>query len=63
MWRWVRRSGLILLLAGGALFQSPCSTASAEVVGGISTSIANQLIRNLINDAFGLGPSLSSLAT
>ena len=59
--RWFRRSALVLILAGGALFQSPCATTGAEIVGGISVSIANRFISNYLYDAFGLGNSLSSL--
>jgi len=54
---------MVAVVTGGVLFQAPCATSGAELVGGVSVSIANQLIRNIITEALGLSAGLSSFAT
>lgn len=41
---------------GGVLLQQPlsCDLIAAQVTAGLSTSIANQLIRNVVNDTLAL---------
>jgi hypothetical protein len=50
--RWV----CLTLALGGMLFQQPlsCNLILAQVTAGLSTSITNQLIRNVVNDTLGL---------
>ena len=54
-WKW-----LSLVFAGGLLLQTTapattCNQAFAGVVAGLSTSIVNQIVRNMVNDSLGLG--------
>jgi hypothetical protein len=46
-----------MLLAGGLVFQAggaSCAAFSAEIINGLGTSIASELISNVIYDLFGL---------
>lgn len=51
---WNRRRGLLrVLLAGGLLFQAAstsCSDVTVQALTSLSTSIANQFIRNVVTE-------------
>lgn len=57
--RWI----LFGLALGGTLFQTSCTSGFALSVAGLFSSIANELIRNTVNELLGVSSSLLSLAT
>lgn len=56
MQQWFRGAkwGLFVMLAGGCVFQTSCSSGVALSIAGLFSSIANQFIRNSVNNAFGI---------
>lgn len=54
----------LFALTTGMLFQSTapsCNEVGAAAISGLGTSIANQLVRNTIYEALGLGGGSSNL--
>ncbi len=52
--------GLRLVCAGGLLLQTTvtttgCNQVLADAAAGLTSSIVNQFIRNIVNEALGLG--------
>jgi hypothetical protein len=44
----------LMVLSSGTLLQITCNTIAADVIGGLSIAITNELIRNVIYDALGV---------
>jgi hypothetical protein len=44
-----------MVLCGGTLLQTSCTGLGAEVTAGLTTSIANQFIRNIIYQSLNVG--------
>ena len=57
--RWSRWTIVTLILTGGALCQTSCSIIAADATAGLTTSVVNEFIRNIVNEYLGLGGSMS----
>ena len=53
-WIFKAKWGLFVMLAGGCVFQTSCSSGVALSVAGLFSSIANEFIRTSVNNAFGV---------
>ena len=50
-----KRLGFVLVLIGGTMFQYSCG----DIVGGLSSSIANEYVRSVISDWMNISTGLS----